>query len=261
MNGLFKVPSHRLFHLDWIYANYPSDYTRYHDLCAGSGALTYNHKHSVEYSVLNDWNYSIFACHWVCKYLPESLAKELSEIPFSYESWFMKKMFPRTTEKGKFEPSSFEVALNQFVARGMSTNGNMLTFSPKASTLWFQTIDNIINYSKMLQGVEVISERAISYLKNNNFTPDDLIVFDPPAWNPMPIGISKWDWFMTDQEHRDTLEIITQVDAKVIIIGRDNDLYNYYLQGWEKSTNSLVPPIKCRNSGTVECIWRNYHVV
>jgi DNA adenine methylase len=61
---------------------------------------------------------------------------------------------------------------------------------------------------------------------------------------------------MSDNEHRQLLEIITSLKANVLISGYDNELYGTYLGKWNKNLNISVD--EAGNKRT-ECLWFNYN--
>jgi DNA adenine methylase len=61
---------------------------------------------------------------------------------------------------------------------------------------------------------------------------------------------------MSNDDHKQLLEIINGLQANVLISGYDNELYNTYLGKWNKSQNISVD--EAGNKRT-ECLWFNYN--
>lgn len=60
---------------------------------------------------------------------------------------------------------------------------------------------------------------------------------------------------MTDQDHEELLKELLSSRAKIMISGYESDMYNDYLQGWEKRTFlSHAQMGKARQ----EVVWMNY---
>ena len=60
---------------------------------------------------------------------------------------------------------------------------------------------------------------------------------------------------MSEEEHRELLEILTRHKGKVIISGYDSELYDNMLAGWERHE-----AVSYTQSGEkrIEVIWMNY---
>jgi len=60
---------------------------------------------------------------------------------------------------------------------------------------------------------------------------------------------------MSDDDHKQLLELIANINANVIISGYDNELYNKHLEKWNKSLKISID--EAGNKRT-ECLWFNY---
>ena len=95
--------------------------------------------------------------------------------------------------------------------------------------------------------------------------PDTLFYCDPPYVHGTRRTPKAYRYEMTDEAHREFLDIATTVQGHVVISGYRHPLYDAALVGWERhdfpvrryaavlvrSTKAVV------RSRTVECIWRN----
>ena len=60
---------------------------------------------------------------------------------------------------------------------------------------------------------------------------------------------------MTDADHEDLLKMLLQSKAKIMLSGYESEMYNDYLNGWEKKQFS-----SCAEHGKprIETVWMNY---
>ena len=62
---------------------------------------------------------------------------------------------------------------------------------------------------------------------------------------------------MTDKEHEELLETLTQHKGPVVISGYETDLYNSVLSGWNKFERTSYSQARSKKK---EVIWLNYDI-
>ena len=102
--------------------------------------------------------------------------------------------------------------------------------------------------------MELVHGDGISFLKNFPFAGNEVIYCDPPY---LPCTRSKnrlYKYDLTEEHHVELLQVICQVNAKVMISGYENDLYNDVLSSW--STHQFLS--KTHHGVREEFLWFNY---
>jgi DNA adenine methylase len=105
------------------------------------------------------------------------------------------------------------------------------------------------------QYVQIENKDAMELIKKYN-RPNVLMYLDPPYVAGTRKHKRIYNYEMDNTEHRRLLEIICNIDAKVLISGYDSDLYNEYLYTWNKDT--VISNGEAGNKRS-ECIWFNYN--
>jgi DNA adenine methylase len=83
-----------------------------------------------------------------------------------------------------------------------------------------------------------------------------LIYLDPPYLYETRKHKNIYNHEMSNDDHKQLLELINGLKANVLISGYDNELYGSYLGKWNKSLNISVD--EAGNKRT-ECLWFNYN--
>jgi len=129
----------------------------------------------------------------------------------------------------------------------MAKNGNIgIEIDPKVLERW-TPIDH--------EGIELVQEDAVSYLKNYKFTGDELIYSDPPYLRETRRRKRKFYKFeYTTEQHVELLNLLKSLPCKVMISGYESKLYEEYLSDWHSETFYAVT-----NTGKgKEWVWMNY---
>jgi DNA adenine methylase len=83
-----------------------------------------------------------------------------------------------------------------------------------------------------------------------------LMYLDPPYVADTRVKNKIYQHEMNDDDHKQLLELITGLQANVLVSGYDNNLYNNYLEKWNKSLKISLD--EAGNKRT-ECLWFNYN--
>jgi DNA adenine methylase len=84
-----------------------------------------------------------------------------------------------------------------------------------------------------------------------------LMYLDPPYVHETRKQKKIYTYEMSDDDHRQLLELIANVNANVIISGYDNELYNKHLENWNKSLSISIDEAGKKRT---ECLWFNYNL-
>lgn len=104
-----------------------------------------------------------------------------------------------------------------------------------------------------LKGVQIENLPANELIERYN-TKDVFIYADPPYLPGTRKGYL-YKHEMKKQDHIELLEKLLQHPGPVMISGYDNDLYNNYLQGWQKAEKRTQAEAGHKR---IEVLWMNY---
>jgi DNA adenine methylase len=109
--------------------------------------------------------------------------------------------------------------------------------------------------SKPGQHVQIENKNALELIRQYD-RENVLMYLDPPYLYETRKHKKIYQHEMSNDEHRQLLEMITELKANVLISGYDNELYGKYLEKWNKSMNTSID--EAGNKRT-ECLWFNYN--
>ena len=103
-------------------------------------------------------------------------------------------------------------------------------------------------------GIQLIHDDGIDFLEKYPFEGHEVVYCDPPYY---PDVRKRHQVYRFDFEHHDHirfLDLVTQLNARIIISGYANDIYRQYLNDWHLYTY----PSKAHDGLRVECLWYNF---
>lgn len=229
----------------------------------GAGHVFFE-KEPAEKEIINDANWSIMDMWTTIRDYPMELTNHLKTVPYTKESF---QKMPRK----RYDQVLY--AAEVFTRYRMSIGGRGQNFAnpskvrqrrgmPDNVSGWLSAIDLIQENSSRLQNVN-ISAAGLDY--TNVIQPylresDCLIYLDPPYLPKTRKSPNVYDKEMTFAQHEQMVKMIEAADAKIILSGYDNELYNSVLSHWSKE----VIPIKNHAAGGSkkkmmnEVLWYNY---
>lgn len=104
------------------------------------------------------------------------------------------------------------------------------------------------------RGVELIQGDGITYLEKYPFKGHEIVYCDPPYLPETRRRDRVYRFDATDRDHERLLQIITCIDARVLISGYDNSLYRCALKSWHVHRFQ----VKAHDGLREECLWYNY---
>ena len=118
---------------------------------------------------------------------------------------------------------------------------------------WYRLPDWIIEVAERLRKVQIECRPALEVTGRFNY-PNVFMYIDPPYLLDTRQG-KQYRHEMTDADHRELLQAILQSRAKIMISGYESEMYNEYLQGWQKGYFT-----SCAEKGKPrqEVVWMNY---
>ncbi|MFA5803691.1 MAG: DNA adenine methylase [Melioribacteraceae bacterium] len=248
-------------HADWILKHLPESKS-YVEVFGGSAVVLLNKKPS-PIETYNDINSIVVNFFKVLREKPEELLSKIYLTPYSKEEYLF--CYQHLNEGDKIER-----ARRFFVSVGQSFNGTYARQTGwKMSTKETRTnISEAVNrwITKLPKLVYVIERLRRVQISNYDFReifkkfdgPETLFYCDPPYMHHVRCNNNEYAFEMTDQDHKELLEICKNAKGKVAISGYDNPLYNKQLKSFYKSI-AKKKPTTIFHSKRQEILWTNYN--
>lgn len=236
MRSVLKYPGSKWNIADQIVSIMPKHHS-YVEPYFGSGAVLFN-KAPSNIETINDLDNDVVNLFRCIKDNAETLAKLVATTPFSrtqYEEAF-------ENSQNVIEP--FEKAVNFLVkcwqGHGFRTNGYKNGWKrdvmgrERAYSLWnwYRLPEWIIEIAERLRMVQIENKPAIDVIKSFNFS--NVFMYIDPPYLLTTRSAKQYKHEMSDEQHEELLITILQSEAKIIISGYENDMYNNYLKNWSK---------------------------
>jgi DNA adenine methylase len=118
---------------------------------------------------------------------------------------------------------------------------------------WYRLPEWIIEITERLRTVQIENRPALEVIKRFNYG-NVFMYLDPPYLLGTRTA-KQYMYEMTDADHEELLKTILQSRAKIMISGYESEMYNDYLQDWNKQQFR-----SCSEYGDsrAEIIWMNY---
>ena len=161
-------------------------------------------------------------------------------------------------------------AIKFFVRCRQSLSGRMKCFASRSrsrtrgnineqANAWLGAVEGLPGVHARLRSVVILNDDALSVIRKED-SPKTLFYLDPPYLHETRASKDVYEYEMTEQDHRDLLELIQGVQGKVMLSGYHSQLYDDTLSDWtlkefNKANNASGAKEKRR---MVECLWMNY---
>ncbi len=215
--------------------------------------------------VANDVNGELINFWHVLRYERkfEKFVRSVQAIPFSEKDW----QDACECQDGK---NSVTRAVRFFVRCRQSLAGRMNSFAPlsrsrtrgninEQANAWLGAVEGLPAVHERLKSVVILNDDALSVIRKQD-SPKTLHYLDPPYLHETRSSKDVYECEMTDEDHRQMLETIQNVEGSVVLSGYHSALYDKMLRNW-----NLKEFVKPNNSAggkekrkMVECLWMNY---
>lgn len=261
MRSILKYPGSKWNIAEKLVELVPEHYS-YLEPYAGSLALLFNKQPSA-IETINDLDSDVVNLFRCIQKDSERLARLVMTTPFSHEIY--DKQYEGNSETRY--ASSFQRAAG-FLVRcwqgyGYRTNGYKVGWRrdvqgrERAYALWswYRLPEWILDITERLRMVQIENRPALEVIQG--FCYDNVFMYlDPPYVIGTRAGRQKqYAYEMTDADHEELLKLIVQSPAKIMISGYESEMYNDYLQGWEKRQFKNYAE---HGSPRTETVWMNY---
>lgn len=229
----------------------------------GSGAVLFN-KPVSDIETINDLDQDVVNLFLCIQEDSERLARMVMTTPFSrkmYDSAFGFEDFITETIGEEPYRKALIFLVRCWQGHGFRTNGNKVGWKndvqgrERAYALWnwYRLPEWIIDIAERLRMVQIENRPAVEVIERFNYR-NVFMYIDPPYVLSTRAG-KQYKHEMTDADHEELLKALLQSKAKIMISGYESEMYNDYLNGWEKKQFS-----SCAEHGKprIETVWMNY---
>ena len=127
----------------------------------------------------------------------------------------------------------------------------------KTTSSWLSAIESLPRFHKRVQRVQV-EQADFRDILNRYDTAETFFYLDPPyVSSTRSAGGYKHE--ITDKDHRDLIEIILNLQGKVLLSGYPNPIYNQLIEnGWHYKEWQTICHAARVKQPRVEAVWANY---
>ena len=257
MNKVLNYPGSK-WNIAWQLVELIPPPHRYVEPYFGSGAVLFNKAPSAIETV-NDLDGEVVNLFWCIQQDSERLARLVMTTPFSREVYDM-QFETDNSYAGRYQRAA-GFLIRCWQGHGGRTNGykggwkNDVQGRERMYALWnwYRLPEWIIEIAERLRKVQIECRPALEVTGRFNY-PNVFMYIDPPYLLDTRQG-KQYRHEMTDADHRELLQAILQSRAKIMISGYESEMYNEYLQGWQKGYFT-----SCAEKGKPrqEVVWMNY---
>lgn len=257
MNAVFKYPGAKWTLAPWIIERFPPHHS-YLEPFFGSGAVLFTKERSAIETV-NDLDGDVVNLFDWIKRDPERLAHAIYWTPYARD------VFDGACAAQCTETDPFQRAVNFYVKMifgyGYRTNEIKVGWkidvqgreSAYAARQWCNTPETIMQAAERLRGVQIENRPAIEVIQRFNFS-NVLIYADPPYVLGTRYG-KQYRHEMTDQDHRDLLDVLLEHKGPVMLSGYDHQLYKDALKDWHREEAVAYAQTATKRR---EVLWMNF---
>lgn len=257
MKTVLKYPGAKNRLAEWVCGYIPS-HSVYLEPYFGSGAIFFN-KTPSKIETVNDLDKNVVNYFKVLRDKHEELIQKLRLTPFSRDEYYDAFNNCDENETDVERARKFIVRCWQgFGCSNLYRNGfrsSQQSISPETTKEWLDIPERLIKANQRLLHAQIENLPAVELLKRYD-TKDVFIYCDPPYL----LGTRKkylYKHEMSDKEHEELLKILRFHQGKVLLSGYDSDMYNDYLNGWNKVQKKTQV-----EAGIIrtETLWMNYEI-
>ena len=255
MKAIIKYTGSKWSIAEWIISFFP-DHHSYLEPFFGSGAVLFNKPRS-NIETVNDLDGNVVNLfNWIKKD-PERLAHEIYWTPYSRQAY--DETYVSDPEDSLQRAVDFCIRLG--MGHGFRTNGERVGWKNDiqgrerayASKDWRSLPERIIEAAERMRGVQIENKPAVDVIERFNF-PNVLIYADPPYLLSTRHG-RQYKQEMSDQDHKDLLDVLLAHKEPVLISGYDSPLYSDRLRGWHREETTCFTQA---HTSKREVLWMNF---
>lgn len=258
MNSILKYPGAKWRVADWVIEHFPEHHS-YLEPYFGSGAVFFN-KYRSNIETINDLDGDVINLFECIRQDPERLAHEIYFTPYA------RQVYKNAYEDRSDEPYKRARALfiRCNMGYGYRTTGENVGWKydlqgrerAYAAGYWADLPRRIMEVAERLRGVQLECQPALELIQRFNYQ-NVLIYVDPPYMLDTRYG-KQYKCEMSDQDHRDLLDVLLTYKGSVVLSGYESELYHDALRGWHvDSINERAQSAGLRR----EMLWTNFEPI
>lgn len=257
MNSVIKYPGSKWSIANWIISHFPSHHS-YLEPFFGSGAVLFTKKRS-SIETVNDLDKDVVNLFRQIRENTEKLADTIYWTPYA-RSEYERAWAAQYTETDPFQ-RAVDFYVRMMMGHGFRTTGEKVGWkndvqgreAAYAAGYWCKTPEMIFEAAERLRKVQIENLPAVDLIRRFNF-PNVLIYADPPYVLSTRHG-KQYRHEMTDEQHEELLDTLSNHRGPVLLSGYDSDLYRDILHDWHREEI----PSRAQTSGArVEVLWMNF---
>lgn len=252
IKAVLKYPGAKNRIANWI-CEYIPKHNVYVEPYAGSLAVLFN-KEPCHIETVNDLNDEVVNYFKILRDNVDELQRLIELTPYS-----------RTEYEKAYEKSDSDIErARRFCVRcwmgfgcsNLYKNGfksGQQTNSPNPAKAWANLPEIMVAASERLKGVQIEHLPALELIRRYD-TEDVFMYLDPPYLH----GVRKnylYKHEMDDCEHEQLLKTLVAHPGKIMLSGYENEMYNDYLSGWNKTYKKTRAE---HGLSRTETLWMNY---
>lgn len=262
MRSPIKYFGGKIYMYDELKKHFPKDFEElvFIDGFGGGGSVLFS-KEPIGVEIYNDLDQNLYNLFKVLsdKRLFMEFKEKLDLLPYSrdFRSEFKKKLKEEYDKLSEVERAVFYFYLNRTSYNG---NGSFVTSinsrrnMSKSVSDYLSMVDYLPEIHQRISRVIIERLDICELLKKYNCEKIFFYLDPPYVWSSRK-SKARYCCDMTDDQHKEMLNIILNHKAKFLISGYDNSIYNILTEnGWKKYQ------FKSPLSDSVETIWYNYDV-
>jgi DNA adenine methylase len=251
----------------WIISFIPP-HTNYIEPYFGGGAVLLNKDPEGISEIVNDIDGELTNFWRVLQnpVLFQQFYRKIEVMPFSQTEW--NNYFKQSATKSL----SVDLAIKFFVVCRQSMLGKQTSFSGITNTrtrrgmneqvsAWLTAVSGLPKISQRLKRVLILNNDAMYVIKSRD-NENTVFYLDPPYLPQTRITQDAYKYEMSQKDHEDLLDVITDVSikGKMILSCYNNILYNSKLRNWNRKDLNIAHHASTQKTKKtmIESIWLNY---
>lgn len=216
--------------------------------------------------VVNDCNQELMN-FWKVLQSPDlflQFMRVIEATPFSQQEWLDAATtcgaeYPDTSRAAAFFIRCRQSRAGKFDSFAtLSKNRTRRAMNEQASA-WMTAVAGLPAVAARLKRVVILNDNALNVIARED-SKNTLFYLDPPYLHDTRVTTSDYEHEMTRDAHRQLLDLIRQLQGKVMLSGYPSRLYDDMLTDWNresieidnKASAASIKPVK------TECLWMNF---
>lgn len=254
MKSVLKYPGAKNRLAPWI-CSYIPEHKVYVEPFAGSLAVLFN-KQRVHIETVNDIHDEVVNYFTVLRDNSKELQRLIRITPYARSEY--EKAYEKTDDNVERARRFCVRCWMGFGCANLYKNGfksGQQTKSPNPAKAWSDLPETMKMATERLKGVQIENLPATELIKRYD-TQDVFIYADPPYLHETRKNYL-YKYEMSNEEHKELLQILVNHQGKVLLSGYDNKLYNEMLCGWKKVQKKTQAENGLKRT---ETLWLNYEL-